>query len=139
MLPPNYKDPKFCKFNREGDPRRHLQGFKDECELKICVDMRLQAKFFSHSLEGEAREWFYGLSKRLVTSFKELSTLFLEKYKHDIKQDIMVSNLCATRQGNNENLDKFVIRFKKTWQQIKIKLIEKKVNNIFKKAIILPL
>jgi len=51
----------------------------------------------------------------------------------------MVSDLLAMRQGSNEKLDKFFIRFKKTWQKIKIKLTKKKVNNIFKEAIILPL
>ena len=70
MPPVDYKDPKFSKFNGEGDPRRHLQGFKYECELKISVDLRLQAKFFPHSLEGEAREWFYASSERSVTSFR---------------------------------------------------------------------
>ena len=74
----DYMDPKFYKFNGEGDPRRHLQGFKDECELKINVDSRLQAKFFSHSLEGEAREWFYSLLEISITSFRELGMLFLE-------------------------------------------------------------
>jgi len=78
MPPPNYKDPKFYKFNGEGDPRRHLQGFKDECELKINMDLRLHANFFPHSLEGEALEWFYSLPERLVKSFRELSNLFLE-------------------------------------------------------------
>jgi len=139
MPSPDYKDPKFCKFNGEGDPRRHLQGFKDECKLKIRVDPRLQAKFFPHSLQGEAREWFYALPKGSITLFRELSTLFLEQYKHNIKQEIMVLDLCAMRQGSNEKLDKFLVRFKKTWQQIKIKLTEKKVNNILKEAIILPL
>jgi len=51
MPPLDYKDPKFYKFNGEGDHRRYLQGFKDECELKINVDSRLQAKLFPHSLE----------------------------------------------------------------------------------------
>jgi len=81
----DYKDPKFYKFNGEGDIKRYFQGFKDECELRINVDFRLQAKFFPHNLEGEAHEWFYSLLKRLVTSFRELSTLFLEQYKHNIK------------------------------------------------------
>jgi len=97
MPPVDYKDPKFCKFNGEGDPRRHLQGFKDECEIKISVDSRLQAKFFPHSLEGEAHEWFYALPERSVTSFRELSMLFLEQYKHNIKKEIMVSDLCTMR------------------------------------------
>ena len=51
----------------------------------------------------------------------------------------MVSDLCTMRQGNDERLDKFIVRFKKTWQQIKIKINKKEVNNIFKEAIILPL
>lgn len=85
MLPLDYKDLKFYKFNGEGDPKKHLQGFKDECELKINIDQRLQAKFFPHSLEGEACEWFYALPKRSITSFGELSGLFLEQYKHNIK------------------------------------------------------
>jgi len=62
----DYKDLKFCKFNGEGDPKINLQGFKDECELKISVDSRLQAKFFPHSLEGEAREWFYDLLESII-------------------------------------------------------------------------
>ena len=67
MPPSDYKDPNFCKFNGEGDPRRHLQGFKDECKLKISVDSRLHAKLFPHSLEGEACEWFYALPKGSIT------------------------------------------------------------------------
>jgi len=43
------------------------------------------------------------------------------------------------RQGSNEKLDKFIVWFKKTWQQIKTKLIEKEDNNIFKEVVILPL
>jgi len=31
------------------------------------------------------------------------------------------------------------VRFKKTWKQIKIRLTEKEVNNIFKEVVILPL
>jgi len=138
MPPADYKDPKFYKFNGEGDPRRHLYGFKDECELKISVDSRLQAKFFPHSLEGEACEWFYALPERSITSFRELSMLLLEQYKHNIKKELMVSYLYAMRQGSDEKLDKFIVRFKKTWQQIKIKLTEREVNNIFK-VIISPL
>ena len=61
------------------------------------MDPRLQEKFFPHSLEGEAHEWFYALPEGSITSFRELSTLFLEQYKHNIKQEIMVSNLCAMR------------------------------------------
>jgi len=41
MPPHDYKDPKFYKFSGEGDPKRYLQRFKDECELKISVDSRL--------------------------------------------------------------------------------------------------
>ena len=115
MPPLDYKDPKFCKFNGEGDPMRHLQGFKDECELKIGIDQRLQAKFFPHSLEGEAHEWFYALPKGFITSFGELNDLFSKQYKHNIKQELMVSNLCSIKQGSDERLDKFVVRFKKTW------------------------
>jgi len=103
------------------------------------VDSRLQAKFFHHSLEGEACEWFYALPERSVTSFRELSMLFLEQYKHNIKKEIMVSDLCTMRQGSDEKLDKFVVQFNKIWQQIKIRLTEREVNNIFKEAIILPL
>ena len=77
--------------------RRHLQGFKNECELKINVDSKLQAKFFPHSLEGEAREWFYALPEGSITSFGELSSLFLEQYKHNIKQEVMVSDMCAIK------------------------------------------
>jgi len=80
------------------------------------VDSRLQAKFFPHSLEGEAHEWFYALPERSVTSFRDLSMLFLEQYKHNIKKELMVLDICAMRQGSDEKLDKFVVRFKRTWK-----------------------
>ena len=51
----------------------------------------------------------------------------------------MVFDLYAMRQGSDERLDKFIVRFKRTQQQIKIRLTKKEVNNIFKEAIILPL
>ena len=51
----------------------------------------------------------------------------------------MVSDLCAIKQGSDEKLDKFIVKFEKTWQQVKTRLIKKEVNNIFKEAIILPL
>ena len=51
----------------------------------------------------------------------------------------MVSDLCMMKQRSDEKLDKFIVRFKKIWQQVKTRLIEKEVNNIFIKAIILPL
>ena len=51
----------------------------------------------------------------------------------------MVSDLCAMKQGSDEKLDKFIVRFKKTWQQVNTRLTEKKVNNISKEDVILPL
>jgi len=68
----------FANSMEKEIPRDICKGLKMSMNSKISVDLRLQAKFFPHSLEGEAHEWFYALPEILVTSFRELSTLFLE-------------------------------------------------------------
>ena len=79
----------------------HLQGVLDE----------IMCRAFPTTLKGLARVWFSKIPPNLVSSFEELSKLFVnnfiggQKYKHSS------SSLLTIEHGDNESLRLFITRF----------------------------
>jgi len=93
-------------------------------------------KFFLRSLKGDASQWFYTLLGNLTDLFKTLVKAFMGQYKHKIKEQSNVYELCAIQKGGNETLEKYVPCFKKVWQSILIKLDEHEIYAIFYESIV---
>jgi len=74
------------------------------------------AKFFPRILKGDATQWFYSLLGKSIDSFKTLVQIFMGQYKHNIKEQDNISELCALRQASNETIEKYVLCFKKVWK-----------------------
>lgn len=53
------------------------------------------------------------------------------QYKHNIKEQSNVSELCTLHQGRSEILEKYGALFKKVWQSICSKLDENEIYAIF--------
>jgi len=70
-------------------------------------------KFFPMSLKGNASQWFYNFPGGSIDSFKSLVKAFMGQYKHNVKEQGIVTKLCAMHQGNIETLEKYIPRFKK--------------------------
>lgn len=58
------------------------------------------------------------------------------QYKHNIKEQSTIIELCAMRQGGNETLDKYIPLFKKVWQSIRSKLDDNEICAIFRDSIV---
>ena len=81
----------------------HLQGVPDE----------IMCKAFSITLKGPARVWFSKIPPNIMSSFEELSKLFVnnfiggQRYKHSS------SSLLTIEQEENKSLLSFITRFNK--------------------------
>jgi len=91
-------------FSGEQDLKQHLISFQEEFLLKLGSKNKLMVKFFPRSLKGDASKWFYNLPGGSIDSFKSLVKLFMGQYKHNIKEQSLVTKLCTMRQGGNETL-----------------------------------
>jgi len=65
-------------------------------------------KFFPRSLKGDASQWFYNFPTGSIDSFKSLVKVFMDKYKHNIKEKNIVIELCTMRRGDDETLEKYI-------------------------------
>ena len=81
----------------------HLQGVPDE----------IMCRAFLTSLKGPARVWFSKISPNTVSSFKELSKLFVNNFMGGQRHKRSSSSLLTIEQGENESLRLFIARFNK--------------------------
>ena len=81
----------------------HLQGVSDE----------IMCRAFLTSLKGLARVWFSKISPNTMSSFKELSKLFVNNFMGGQRHKRSSSSLLTIEQGENESLRLFIARFNK--------------------------
>ena len=109
-LPSKFKLPSLDSYDGTCDPfdyiatfitTMHLQGISDEI---IC-------KAFPTTLKGPARVWFSKIPPNLVSSFEELSKLFVNNFIRGQRHKRSSSSLLTIEQGENESLQSFITRF----------------------------
>ncbi|XP_022861651.1 uncharacterized protein LOC111382023 [Olea europaea var. sylvestris] len=63
--------------------------------------------------EDSAKDWFYYLQSRSVTTWEEMKMMFLEKYFPASRAANIKKEICEVRQDNRESLHEYWERFKK--------------------------
>ena len=81
----------------------HLQGVPDE----------IMCRAFPTTLKGPTRVWFSKIPPNSVSSFEELSKLFVNNFIGGQRHKRSLSNLLTIEQGENESLRSFITRFKR--------------------------
>ena len=66
---------------------------------------------FPTTLKGPARVWFSKLPPNTITSFQELSKLFINNFVGGQRQKRSSSNVLNIEQEENESLRTFISRF----------------------------
>ena len=79
----------------------HLQGVLD----------KIMCKAFPTTLKGPARVWFSKMPPNTVSSFEELSMLFVNNFIGGQRNKRSSSSLLTIEQGENESLWSFITRF----------------------------
>ena len=109
-LPPKYKMPSLDLYEGPRDPSDHIATFKTTMHLQGVPD-EIICRAFPTTLKGPTRVWFSKIPSNSVSSFEELSKLFVNNFFGGQRQKRSSSSLLTIEQGENESLQSFITRF----------------------------
>ena len=109
-LPSKFKTPTLDSYDGTRDPYDHIATFKTTMHLQV-VPNEIMCRAFPTTLKGPARVWFSKLPPNTITSFKELSKLFINNFVGGQRQKHSLSSVLNIKQGENESLRTFISHF----------------------------
>ena len=111
-LPSKFKMPSLDSYDGTRDPCDHIATFKTTMHLQGVPD-EIMCKAFPTTLKGPARVWFSKIPPNSISSFDELSKLFVNNFIGGQRHKRSSSSLLTIEQGENESLRSFMTRFNK--------------------------
>ena len=109
-LPPKFKMPFLDSYDGMRDPFNHIATFKTTMHLQGVPD-EIICRAFPTTLKGPTRVWFSKIPSNSVSSFEELSKLFVNNFTGGQKHKCSSSSLLTIEQGENESLRSFITHF----------------------------
>ena len=109
-LPSKFKMPTLDSYDGTRDPYDHIATFKTTMHLQVVPD-EIMCRAFPTTLKGPTRVWFSKLPPNTITSFKELSKLFINNFVGGQRQKHSLSSVLNIKQGENESLRTFISHF----------------------------
>ena len=106
-LPPKFKMPSLDSYDGTPDPFDHIATFKTTMHLQGVPD-EIMCRAFLTTLKGLARVWFSKIPPNTVSSFEELSKLFVNNFIGGQRHKRSLSNLLTIEQGEKESLRFFI-------------------------------
>ena len=92
------------------DPFNHIATFKTTVHLQGVLD-EIMCRAFPTTLKGQVRVWFNKIPSNIVSSFEELSKMFVNNFNGGQGHKRSSSSLLTIEQGENESLRSFITRF----------------------------
>ena len=109
-LPSKFKMPSLDSYDGTRDPCDHIATFKTTMHLQGDPD-EIMCRAFPTTLKGPARVWFNKIPPNSVSSFDELSKLFVNNFIGGQRHKRSSSSMLTIEQGDNESLRSFVTCF----------------------------
>ena len=109
-LPSKFKMPSLDSYDGTCDPCDHIATFKTTMHLQGVLD-EIMYRAFPTTLKGLAQVGFGKIPPNTVSSFEELSKLFVNNFIGGQRHKHSSSNLLTIKQGDNESLCSFITRF----------------------------
>ena len=109
-LPPKFKMPSLDSYDGTRDPFDHIATFKTTMHLQG-VPYEIMCRAFPTTLKGPARVWFSKIPLNSISSFEDLSKLFVNNFIRGQRHKHSSSSLLTIEQGENESLRLFITRF----------------------------
>ena len=109
-LPLKFKMPSLDSYNGTRDPFDHITTFMTTMHLQRVPD-EIMCRAFPTTLKGLAQVWFSKIPPNSVSSFEELSKLFVNNFIRGQRHKHSLSNLLTIKQGENESMQSFITRF----------------------------
>ena len=102
-LPPKFKMPSLDSYDGTCDPFDHIATFKTTMHLQGIPD-EIMCRAFPTILKGPTRVWFSKIPLNTVSSFEDLSKLFVNNFIGGQMHKRSSSSLLTIEQGENESL-----------------------------------
>ena len=96
-LPSKIKMPTLDSYDGTRDPCDHITTFKTTMHLQGILD-KIICRAFPITLKGLARVWFGKIPPNTITSFQELSKLFVNNFVRGQRHNCSSSNLLNIKQ-----------------------------------------
>ncbi|KAJ0984602.1 hypothetical protein J5N97_002958 [Dioscorea zingiberensis] len=109
-LPTEFRMPSIETYNGTSDPVDHLESFKAMMLLYGSPD-GIMCRAFPTTLRGVAQMWFTSLPPESISSFEELSELFVGHFVSSKKQRKTSVMLMRIKQHKGESLRSYIHRF----------------------------
>ena len=109
-LPPKFKMPSLDSYVGTRDPFDHIATFKITMHLQG-VPNEIMCRAFPTTLKGLTQVWFSKIPPNSISSFEELSKLFVNNFIGGQRHKLSSSSLLTIEQGENESLRSFITRF----------------------------
>ena len=109
-LPSKFKLPSLDSYDGTRDSFDHIATFKTTMHLQGVPD-EIMCRAFLTTLKGPTRVWFSKIPLNSVSSFEELSKLFVNNFIGRQRHKCSSSSLLTIEQGENESLRSFITRF----------------------------
>ena len=106
----NSKMPSLDSYDGMRDPFDHIATFKTTMHLQGVPD-EIMCRAIPTTLKGPARVWFSKIPPNLVSSFKELSKLFVNNFIGGQRHKRSSSSLLTIEHGENESLRSVITHF----------------------------
>ncbi|KAH7432419.1 hypothetical protein KP509_07G021500 [Ceratopteris richardii] len=88
----------------------HVQLFEVTCGAHEIVEDSKKLRIFPATLRGDASEWYANLGMHERTTYDDLKTNFLRKFRGLGFEEKLAEELDHVRQGPNESIDKYIDR-----------------------------
>ncbi|XP_065636798.1 uncharacterized protein LOC136070595 [Quercus suber] len=109
-LPPKFKMPSLDSYDGTCDLCDHIATFKTTMHLQGVPD-DIMCRAFPTTLKGPARVWFSKIPPNIISSFEELSKLFVNNFIGGQRHKHSSFSLLTIEQGENERLWSFITHF----------------------------
>ena len=122
-LPAKFRMPQVEAFDGVKDPVDHLKTYKNQMELHGYQDP-VRCRAFAITLKGPALAWFNRLPPSSISSFRELSIVFVSHFIGARTYRKLSYHLLTIKQGSQESLRSYVQRFNA--ESLKVDILDEK-------------
>ena len=122
-LPAKFRMPQVEAFDGVRDPVDHLNTYKNQMELHGYQDP-VRCRAFAITLKGPALAWFNRLPPSSISSFRELSIVFVSHFIGSRTYRKPSYHLLTIKQSSQESLRSYVQRFNA--ESLKVDILDEK-------------
>ncbi|XP_050914720.1 uncharacterized protein LOC127129610 [Lathyrus oleraceus] len=130
VLPQKFKVPDLPKYKGLSCPRSYITMYCRKMVLYIDND-DLLIHFFQDSLFGASLDWYMGLERTKIRSWRDLSKAFLKQYKYNLDMAPTRLQLQNQAQRSNETFKEYAQRWREMASRVRPALSDNELVDIF--------